>query len=192
MDTDTRIPCPPFPETLAALLEVVAESPQQRSRHAYLDSAGYPFDLLGHVLARLDAPINIAASGTYQFNGTRHHNHQRLPQMWNRLFLGGDGPDTPYDGRFTLFPKMEHDRGPAEDYLVFALLGHVQRRNDAAGYTWHKAVRRGLLSFRGFLNSGTSGFLVQTHGAHEDLRMIVDELTSKALEALDKTKATNE
>ncbi|UKH48461.1 hypothetical protein QDW18_gp24 [Microbacterium phage Katzastrophic] len=184
--TDNRIPCPSFDVTLFALLDVVEESPEQTARHAYLDSAGYPHDLVAHVLNRLDAPINTAASGTYEFNGTKRFNSAHLPTLWNRLFLDGNGEDTPYDGRFVTFLEMARLRRPAEDYLIYALLGHVQRANDRSNTTWRSAAHRGIKTFRTFLNSPTSGFLVQTHGAHEDLRQYVDTITATALADLKK------
>jgi|GEM_PF-3865209 len=188
MTLDNRIPCPSFDVVLFALLDVMREAPEQTARHAYLDSAGYPHDLVGHVLARLDAPINTAASGTYEFNGTKRWNSARLPSLWNRLFtsLTHDGEPTPYDGRFTMFWGMTEDRGPAEDYLVYALLNHAQRANDRSDTTWRSATRRGITTFRTFLLSPTSGFLVQTRGAHQDLLQYVDTLTAQAVADLTK------
>ncbi|QOP64260.1 hypothetical protein QDW16_gp44 [Microbacterium phage Quenya] len=179
--TDNRIPCPSFDVVLFALQDVVAEAPEQTARHAYLDSAGYPHDLVAHVLARVDAPINTAAAGTYELNGTRRFNSARLPTLWNRLFTDGHGEGTPYDGRFVTFPEMVRLRRPAEDYLVYALLGHVQRANDRRDTTWRSAAHRGVVTFRTFLNSPSSGFLVQTRGAHEDLRQYVDTLSAAVL-----------
>ncbi|QDH92403.1 hypothetical protein SEA_CELAENA_24 [Microbacterium phage Celaena] len=193
--TDNRIPCPSFDVTLFALVDVATENPEQTARHAYysvLDTPGgqvrLPHDLTAHVLSRLDAPIAEASSGTYEFNGTKRWNSARLPSLWNRLFtsLDYDGDPVPYDGRFTMFWGMKDDRGPAEDYLVYALLDHVQRANDRNDTTWRSAAHRGIKTFRTFLNSPTSGFLVQTHGAHEDLRQYVDTITATALADLKK------
>lgn len=195
MTEDNRIPCPSFDVALFALLDVVAESPEQSAQRAYLDSAGFPHDLVAHVLNRLDAPINTAAQGHL-----RHHviaqadagvpgtarNVARLPLIWNRLFLWGDGEGTPYDAPNVLFPEMIRLRRPAEEYLVYALLNHVQRANDRKSATWGSAARRGLATFRTFLLSPSSGFLVQTRGSHEDLLQYVDQLTLVAYADLSK------
>ena len=49
---------------------------------------------------------------------------------------------------------------------------------------WKLSVIRGLRSFRSFLNSTSSGFLVQTHGHHEDLLEQANTLTRLALKEL--------
>ncbi|WNM67345.1 hypothetical protein SEA_CHILIPEPPER_24 [Microbacterium phage ChiliPepper] len=193
--TDNRVPVPSFDVALFALLDVARAYPDQTARHAYysvLDTPGgqlrLPHDLTAHVLDRLDAPIKEAAAGEYEFNGTKQNNTRCLPSLWNRLFtsLTHGGEPTPYDGRFTMFWGMSEDRGVAEDYLVYALLDHIQRANDRSDTTWLSATRRGITTFRTFLLSPSSGFLVQTHGAHEDLLQYVDTLTAQA--AADLTK----
>lgn len=92
----------------------------------------------------------------------------------------------------------------AEDYLVYALLDHItnpQGRGRHLDLAWREHLIRGLKSFRRFLNSESSGFLVQCSrydsatqtilppsDRHEELRHNVDLLTSKALEDLTNTK----
>ncbi|UAW08613.1 hypothetical protein QDW42_gp26 [Microbacterium phage Swervy] len=198
MTQDNRIPCPSFDVVLFALLDVVSESPQATARHAYIDSAGYPHDLVGHVLNRVDAPIQTAAAGHLTNRvialaeqgvpgaprATAH-----LPLIWNRLFLWGNGEDTPYDYPSVLFPEKARLRRPAEEYLVYALLGHItvpEGRGARDLLDWKGEAIRGIKSFRRFLLSPTSGFLVQTHGSHEDLLQYVDQLTATALADLSK------
>jgi hypothetical protein len=195
MTIDMRIPCPPFEGVAAALLEVVSESPGATARGAYIDNHGFPHDLVGHVLSRLDAPIREAASGHMPHHviakaaagvpGTPR-SRARFPLLWNRLFTDGNGPDTPYDGRFVMFPRTPHGW---EDYLVYALLGHIvdpQGRGRHDELDWKGEAIRGIKSFRRFLNSPTSGFLVQTHGEYEDLRELADRTTLNLLEELNK------
>ncbi|WMI34112.1 hypothetical protein SLAY_26 [Microbacterium phage Slay] len=198
MTQDNRIPCPSFDVVLFALLDVVSESPHATARHAYIDSAGYPHDLVGHVLNRVDAPIQTAAAGHERHHDDRAHArgelgtaraNVRFPLLWNRLFLGGDGEDTPYDGRFVLFRDMIRLRRPAEEFLVYALLNHIvspEGRGKNALLDWKGEAIRGIKSFRRFLLSSYSGFLVQTHGSHEDLLQYVDQLTASALADLSK------
>ncbi|QFP94282.1 hypothetical protein QDW47_gp27 [Microbacterium phage AnnaLie] len=198
MTQDNRIPCPSFDVVLFALLDVVSESPHHRTSIGFIDSEGYPHDLAGHVLNRVDAPIQTAAAGhldnrniALKMQGvpgtprTRAH----LPLIWNRLFLWGNGEDTPYDGRFVMFPEMARLRRPAEDYLVMAFLSHITvpfGRGARDLLDWKGEAIRGIKSFRRFLLSPTSGFLVQTHGSHEDLLQYVDQLTTTALVDLSK------
>ncbi|QDH93444.1 hypothetical protein PBI_ARROYO_27 [Microbacterium phage Arroyo] len=198
MTQDNRIPCPSFDVVLFALLDVVSESPHHRTSIGFIDSEGYPHDLVGHVLNRVDAPIQTAAAGHLPHRviakaaagvpgtpRTRAH----LPLIWNRLFLWGNGEDTPYDGRFVMFPEMARLRRPAEDYLVMAFLSHITvpfGRGARDLLDWKGEAIRGIKSFRRFLLSPTSGFLVQTHGSHEDLLQYVDQLTTTALVDLSK------
>lgn len=186
MTEDPRIPCPSFDIALFALMDVVSESPERVASHAYLDPEGYPNSLVAHVLNRLDAPINSAAVGTYPWNGReRARNTDHPPLLWNRLFTGGYGEGTPYDARSVLFFEMARLRRPAEEYLVYALMGHVWDAN-RPGVPWRAEARRGLATFRTFLLSPTSGFLVQTRGSHEDLLQYVDQLTLVAYADLSK------
>ena len=199
MTQDNRVPCPSFPIALGTLVGVATTYPDQTSRHAYLDSDGNPFDLVGHVLDALDAPIRTAAEG--------HLDHHviakakagipgtprvlaRFLLLWNRLFLleDRDGGLVPYDGRFTMFWNMKDHHRPAEEYLVYALLGHVvdpEGRGKNALLDWRGEAIRDIKSFRRFLLSPYSGFLVQTHGSHEDLLQYIDQLTLSALSDLE-------
>ncbi|UOK18176.1 hypothetical protein SEA_CLAYDA5_23 [Microbacterium phage Clayda5] len=215
MTTDTRIPCPTIEETLHHLVELALESPDHRSEQAYLDELGYPEDLVGHALSRMDAPINIAAAGHFDHHviakakagipGTPRRTG-RFPLLWNRLFTSVDlgGTPTPYDHRFTMFWGMRDSVVVAEDYLVYALLDHIvspQGRGRHADLAWRDSLVRGIKSFRRFMNSAHSGFLVQVSQydsktqtilppslRHEELRQNVDLLTSKALEDLTNKK----
>lgn len=215
MTIDTRIPAPTFAETLHHLVELALESPDHRSEQAYLDELGYPEDLVGHALARMDAPINIAAAGHLPHHvikkreagipGTPRR-FARFALLWNRLFTGTrmDGSPTAYDDNQVLFFRMRESIVEAEDYLVYALLGHVtspQGRGRHDDLTWRDSLIRGLKSFRRFLNSESSGFLVQCSrfdsatqsilppsDRHEELRQNVDSLTSKAIEDLTAQK----
>lgn len=181
MTNDNRIPCPSLSTVLDVTLALVRESPNQTSRHAYLDSAGAPHDLIGHVLTELWAPIFTAASGTHEFNGTKQNNTTRLPNLWNRLFLG----EGPYDSRFTMFLGATRDPKVANDFLVYALLTKIQEALDG-GLPWKAAAVRGLKSFRRWLTSSTSGFLVQTRGGNEAVYKIAVSLTAKAIAELTK------
>ncbi|WNO26450.1 hypothetical protein SEA_BABYDAISY_27 [Microbacterium phage BabyDaisy] len=200
MTVDNRIPCPSFDVVLFALLDVVSESPQKTvtARPSYIDSAGLPGDLVGSVLDRIGAPIRTAAEGHMRHHDDRNHARGelgtpraqvRFPLLWNRLFLWGNGEDTPYDGRFTNFLEMARLRRPAEDYLVMALLNHIVSPEGRGKYDlldWRGEAIRGIKSFRRFLLSPYSGFLVQTHGSHDDLLQYVDQLTSSALADLNR------
>jgi hypothetical protein len=193
--TDNRIPCPPFDLALFTLMDVVLDSPQQTSRHAYIDATGEPFDLAGHVLDRLGAPIRTAAEGHLDHHviakakagipGTPRA-IARFPMLWDRLFLRNeaDGSPAPYDSRFTMFWDMQHNRdGSAEQYLVYALFGHLVNPQGRGRYdllNWAGEALRGVKSFRRFLLSPSSGFLVQTHGGQKDLLEYVDRLTKSA------------
>ncbi|QOP66617.1 hypothetical protein SEA_LAHQTEMISH_26 [Microbacterium phage Lahqtemish] len=199
MTEDNRIPCPSFPIALGALVGVATTYPDQTSRHAYLDSDGNPFDLVAHVLEAMGAPIRTAAAGNLDHHviakaragvpGTPR-SLARFPLLWNRLFLLNDarGDLEPYDGRATIFWHMADDRRAAEEYLVYGLLCHVvdpEGRGKHALLDWRGEAIRGIKSFRRFLLSPYSGFLVQTHGSHEDLLQYVDQLTLSALADLD-------
>lgn len=198
MTQDNRIPCPSFDIVLFTLLDVVAESPNHRTSMGYINSEGTPHDLTGHVLYRLSAPIETAAAGHMRHHNDRNHARGelgtprarvKLPLIWNRLFFGGNGEDTPYDGRSVMFLDMVRLRKPAEEYLVYALLDHLsdpQGRGRHDLLDWKGEAIRGIKSFRRFLLSPTSGFLVQTHGSHEDLLQYVDQLTASALADLSK------
>lgn len=194
MTTDTRIPTPTIAATMAAILEVVRESPQATTRLAYLDADKLPYDLVAHVLDRLDAPIRTAARGTYEFNGPKWYNQARLPTLWNRLFTGTMlDPTAPWESNalvpstpdypHVLFHRMTLDRNVAEDFLVYCLLGKIQHFNDK-GYDWKNSARRGLMSMRNWMNHAYSGFLVQTRGAHEDLRAETESTITKAIKEL--------
>ena len=182
-----RIPVPSFELALATLLEVVAESPDHVSGHTYLDSEGYPADITAHALNRLDAPMlafqgnrphHVIAKARAGVPGTPY-NQVRFPLVWDRLF---------YDHDDTMFLGMRDDVEMAERFLVYALFGHIvdpQGRGRYAVLTWRHDLIRGLKSFHRFLNSPYSGFLVQTHGNHEQLWYDVDSLTAAAIAALE-------
>lgn len=199
MTQDNRIPCPSFPIALGTLVGVATTYPEATARHAYIDNHGFPHDLMGHVLDAMDAPIRTAAEGHLDHHviakakagvpGTPRAT-ARLPLLWNRLFLleDLDGMRVPYDGRFTMFWGMKDHRQPAEEYLVYALLNHVvspEGRGKNALLDWRGEAIRGIKSFRRFLLSPHSGFLVQTHGSHKDLLQYVDQLTLSALADLE-------
>ncbi|UDG78728.1 hypothetical protein SEA_INDYLU_26 [Microbacterium phage IndyLu] len=198
MTEDNRIPCPSFDVVLFTLLDTVAESPNHRTSTGYINSEGSPHDLTGHVLYRLSAPIETAAAGHMRHRDDRAHARGELgtprarvhlPLIWNRLFLWGNGEDTPYDGRFVMFPEMARLRRPAEDYLVMALLSHISVPSGRGArdlLDWKGEAIRGIKSFRRFLLHPNSGFLVQTHGSHDDLLQYVDQLTSSALADLNR------
>ncbi|AXH47318.1 hypothetical protein SEA_EDEN_23 [Microbacterium phage Eden] len=192
MTTDTRIPVPTFEEAVAALLEVVSESPQATHRHAYLDNLNLPFDLTATWLARLDAPIVAAAQGTYEFNGTKRFNNARLTTLWNRLFVSYDGDETPlpYDWPHIGFFGMARVVQVAEWYQVYVLMNKVQRANDG-GLDWRGSAVRALKSTRRLMHSKTSGARVQlgiagSSPAHEEMWQNVDSLIAKALASLNK------
>jgi len=212
MTNDLRIPAPSFEAALHTLVDLALESPEHRSRRRYLDEMGLPEDLVGHALARLDAPIHVAARGNREHHDMRKaalgvpgtpYAQVRFPILWNRLFTGVDldGEPIPYDHRFTMFWGMRDNLSVAEDYLVYALLDHIvspQGRGRHADLAWHEDLVRGLRSFRRFLNSEHSGFLVQVQvpdgrggslGASESnqkLRQYVDTLTAQAVADLTK------
>lgn len=199
MTIDTRIILPSFDATVEALIEVVLESPEQNARHAYLDSAGCPFDLTAHVLARLDAPIGIAAVGTYEFNGTKQYNTALLTTLWNRLFIAYDGDRRilPYDFKSIIFLGQHESPEVAENFQVYVLLNAVQRANDG-GLDWRGSAVRGLKYTRRFLHNQTSGARVQASkadsfgkavgagSAHETLWQNVDVTIAKAIASLNK------
>ncbi|QUE26065.1 hypothetical protein SEA_SANASANA_26 [Microbacterium phage SanaSana] len=198
MTQDNRIPVPSFPVALGALVGVATTYPKQTSRHSYLDSDGNPFDLVSHVLDSLDAPIRTAAEGYL-----RHHviaqaeagvpgtprAQARFPLIWNRLFTGTTifGAPTAYDEPSVWF-DVRGSRAEAEDYLVYGLFGHVvdpEGRGKHALLDWRGEAVRGIKSFRRFLLSPYSGFLVQSRDEHKDLLQYVDQLTLSALSDLE-------
>ncbi|WIC89449.1 hypothetical protein SEA_BAJUNIPER_25 [Microbacterium phage BAjuniper] len=212
MTNDLRIPAPSFEATLHTLVDLALEAPEHRTRKRYIDEQGLPEDLVGHALARLDAPIHIAAAGHSPHHDMRKqalgvlgtpYAQVRFPLLWNRLFTGVDldGAPIPYDHRFTMFWGMRDKLSVAEDYLVYALLDHIvspQGRGKALDLPWREDLVRGIKSFRRFLNSEHSGFLVQVQvpdgrggtlgasQANKDLRQYVDTLTAQAVADLTK------
>lgn len=212
MTEDLRIPAPHFDLVLFALQDLAEEAPEHRSRRRYIDEQGLPEDLVGHALSRLDAPIHVAAAGYREHHDLRKRAQGvpgaafaevRFPILWNRLFTGEDldGTPIPYDHPFTMFWGMRDNRRVAEDYLVYALLDHVvspQGRGRHLDLAWREDLVRGLKSFRRFLNSEHSGFLVQVlipdgrggslgaSDSNKQLRQYVDLLTAQAVADLTK------
>lgn len=195
--TDNRIPMPTFEEAVAALLEVVLESPECNTRHAYLDNRNVPFDLTATWLNRLDAPIIEAAQGTYNFNGIKRRNSARLTTLWNRLFVAYDGDEQPlpYDYPHIGFYGQARVVRVAEWYQVYVLMNAVQRANDG-GLDWRGSAVRGLKYTRRLKNSKTSGARVQlgilgASEAHEEMWATVESSIAKAIATLTKQKASN-
>ncbi|WMI34044.1 hypothetical protein FINALFRONTIER_27 [Microbacterium phage Finalfrontier] len=201
MTVDNRIPCPSFDVVLFALLDVVSEAPQKTvtARPSYIDSTGHPSDLVGSVLDRVGAPIQTAAEGHMRHHDDRNHARGelgtpraqvRFSLLWNRLFTGTTsyGAPTTYDEPNVWFSPATDRRG-AQDYLVYGLLNHIVSPEGRGKYDlldWRGEAIRGIKSFRRFLLSPYSGFLVQTHGSHDDLLQYVDQLTSSALADLNR------
>lgn len=211
MTTDPRIPCPSFEATLKQLVDLVQLYPETPTQLAYRTEDGYPGSLVANALHYLDAPIESAAAGHLPSRIIKEREAgipgtprdlARFPLIWNRLFTGHTihGDRTIYDDRNVWFASAEN-LGDAEDYLVYALLNHIvspQSRKEVV--YWPDELIRGLKSFRRFLNSKHSGFLVQCsrgdgkggiiapRPAHIELWQNVDLLTSKALEDLTNKK----
>jgi hypothetical protein len=200
MTETTRVPVPSFSAAVATLLDTVSESPQATHRHAYLDYMGIPFDLTATWLARLDAPIQEAAAGTFEFNGPKHYNTARLPFLWNRLFVAYDTlGELPPDWPHITFRGSADLPDIAENFLVFVLLSRVQRALDT-GLDWRGAAVRGLKGTRRFLHDKSSGARVQASRsdssgravppsrAHENMWQNVDSTIAKALASLSTKK----
>lgn len=158
----TRLPVPSFEAVLQQLELLVREHPSRCTPNAYAYDNGKPRDLVGHVLAASGVDLlPLRAS--------------RVASLWEGLF----GPCWPWVA--------------PESYLTMALLSHVEMRNNggSTGLMWEDALVRGLKSFRRFLLSPVSGFLVQVSGAayepseaHKALLQRVDSLTASALKRL--------
>lgn len=198
MAIDTRIPIPSFEATLSALYEVAVMALDRPSTCSYLDCGGNPDDLVAHTLDQLGAPIRVAAAGNREYLDPKRQaqgsvgtpwRQVRFNIIWDRLFLA-----KPF------FLGAATELKCAEDYLVYALLCHVAEPKGGSiskNATWGNDLTTGLTTFLDFLNSPTSGFLVQlgknvSSQAHKDLLHHVNSLATAKLVALKEMRYGND
>lgn len=147
-------PTPSFAYALDQLIEIATKHPTDTSRFNYLDSADLPHCLLGYAFVEQEVSPDIL----------RGVNRSILPTAWAAIY----GPSQ--------FFGKDTDASIAEDYLVYSLYSHVQEAIDkrTPDNNFIVGLRSGLKSFLRFANSPTSGFLVQTRGAHPELLTAVN------------------
>ena len=156
---------PPLGAVLAALVLVTEDSPERTTPHVYLTPMGEPFSIVARVYHRLGGHPAVFAP----VNG------KVLRTAWPHIYEGD-----------MLFLGMNEPGGVvvAEEFLVFGLLCHVQKYEDRGLPRW-LAISKGLRSFRRFLLSRTSGFLVQTNGHHLALREQAHTLINRTIDLVE-------